>query len=46
MDTKLIDYIIDENNKLLANEKFTYPHFGKEKDLTLFIYKDNDYKPE
>lgn len=40
------DEIIDCCHKLLGNEKLTVFNFGRNKDLTLYFYKDEDYNPE
>lgn len=41
-----IDTIIDYCDNLLADEKLEVFEFGKNCDLVLHIYKDEDYNPE
>ena len=38
-----IDTIIDYSDKLAANEKLEVFEFGKDNDLVLHIYKDEEY---
>ena len=41
-----IDTIIDYCNDLLSDEKLIVYDFGKNGDLVLHIYKDEDFNPE
>lgn len=40
-----IDTIIDYCNNLIANEKLEVYEFGKNNDLVLHIYKDEEFNP-
>lgn len=38
--------IIEDCDNLQADDTMTVTEFGRNKDLTLYIHKDCDYKPE